>query len=326
MEAAHATYQEQIEGATKAVQDLIAEEHFIATSEWKRFTEKYKTLYDAIVILRREKEQRIDLVGYEAFWDAYSKTFVPTFRQEHNERAKGVWKERCSEYFDTLFAYPLDEQQRDSIVTLEDNTLVVSAAGSGKTSTIIGRTHFLVDQLKTDPNRILLISYTRKAAGELRDRLDYEGITCSTFHRLALDIIAENEGFMPTITKPDMLQQVFYDLLKDYTFKAAVVQYLLLFRNASKEEHDFKSPAEMYADRRKYGIQAPFGDMDGHIIYTKSEQELTICNILTILGVQFRYEEPFTMVMNDREHQQYKPDFTIYFKDKNGKPQKVYHS
>ena len=321
---AHALYGEQIYTATEDIKKTFAEEHFIATSEWNTFRERYKALHEAIGLLMTEQNPRIVAEQYEAFEKAYNQTSDEQNHAAHNARAKEIWKERCSEYFDTLFAYPLDEQQRESIVTLEDNTLVVSAAGSGKTSTIIGRTHYLVDQLDVDPNRILLISYTRKAAGELRDRLDYEGITCSTFHRLALDIIAENEGVMPTVAKPDMLQQVFYDLLQDYAFKAAVVQYLLLFRNASKDEHDYKNPAEMYADRRKYGIQAPFGDMDGHIIYTKSEQELTICNILTILGVQFRYEEPFAEVLNDKEHQQYKPDFTIHFKDKEGKQQKVY--
>ena len=324
LDAAQQTYDREIEEGVDKAQKLFAEEHYLATSEWKVFRERYEDLHKAIALLLAEKNPRIEVAQFGAFENAYNQTSDEQNRVAHNARAKEIWKERCAEYFDTLFAYPLDEQQRESIVTLEDNTLVVSAAGSGKTSTIIGRTHYLVDQLEVDPNRILLISYTRKAAGELRDRLDYEGITCSTFHRLALDIIAENEGVMPTIAKPDTLQQVFYDLLKDYTFKPAVVQYLLLFRNASKDEHDFKSPAEMYADRRKYGIQAPFGDMDGHIIYTKSEQELTICNILTILGVQFRYEEPFAEVVNDKEHQQYRPDFTIYFKDKEGKQQKVY--
>lgn len=323
-EKAFVLYNEQIEDAIRKAQKVFAEQHYIAAHEWKNFAEKYKPLYDAIVVLRREKEQRIDPVQYEPFWSTYSKTFVPSFRKEHNEQAKALCKQRCAEYFDTLFAYPLDEQQRDSIVTIEDNTLVVSAAGSGKTSTIIGKTHYLVDQLEINPNKILLISYTRKAAGELRDRLDYEGITCSTFHRLALDIIAEDTGIMPTICKPDLLQQVFYDLLEDKTFKSAVAQYLLLFRNASKEEHEFKTPAEMYADRRKYGIQAPFEDMDGHIIYTKSEQELTICTVLSILGVKYRYEEPYEIEVNDREHQRYKPDFSIYYKDKEGNKKRIY--
>ncbi|MCR5532801.1 MAG: UvrD-helicase domain-containing protein [Paludibacteraceae bacterium] len=317
-------YKAQIDDATAKVQKVFADQHYIAAHEWEKFVEKYKPLYDAIALLKAEKELRIDPVQFETFWNAYSQTFAPSFRKEHNEQAKTLCKQRCAEYFDTLFAYPLDDQQRDSIVTIEDNTLVVSAAGSGKTSTIIGKTHYLVDQLEVNPNKILLISYTRKAAGELRDRLDYEGITCSTFHRLALDIIAEETGIMPTIAKPDLLQQVFYDLLEDKTFKSAVAQYLLLFRNASKEEHEFKTPAEMYADRRKYGIQAPFEDMDGHIIYTKSEQELTICTVLSILGVKYRYEEPYEVEVNDREHQRYKPDFSIYYKDKDGYKHRIY--
>lgn len=324
VEQAIALYNEQIESTTEKVQKVFADDHYISAHEWDVFVEKYKPLYDAIVLFRREKLSQIDPTQYDTFWSAYSKTFVPSFRKEHNEQAKALCKQRCAEYFDTLFAYPLDEQQRDSIVTLEDNTLVVSAAGSGKTSTIIGKTHYLVDQVEINPNKILLISYTRKAAGELRDRLDYEGITCSTFHRLALDIIAEDTGIMPTICKPDLLQQVFYDLLEDKTFKSAVAQYLLLFRNASKEEHEFKSPAEMYADRRKYGIQAPFEDMDGHIIYTKSEQELTICTVFSILGVKYRYEEPYEIDVNDREHQRYKPDFSIYYKDAEGNKHRIY--
>lgn len=324
LEKATTLFNEQISAANEAAQQISAEQHYIATSEWENFSEEYKPLYDAITTLRREKEQRVSPEQYETFWSVYSKMFVPTFRKEHNDKAKEICKQNCSEYFDHLFAYPLDDQQRDSIVTIEDNTLVVSAAGSGKTSTIIGKTHYLVDKLEINPNRILLISYTRKAAGELRDRLDYEGITCSTFHRLALDIIAENTGIMPTICKPDMLQQIFYDLLNDFAFKSAVVQYLLLFRNASKDEHEFRTPAEMYADRRKYGIQAPFPDMDGHIIYTKSEQEMTICTIFSILGVQFRYEEPYEIAVNNREHQQYKPDFSIYYKDKDGNKKRIY--
>lgn len=324
LDEAFNTFNAQIDEALAKSGKVFAEQHYIATSEWGKFKEKYRALYDAIKLLTSEKEPRIESSQYSAFENAYSQTFDEQNRAIHNKHAKDLCKQRCSEYFDHLFAYPLDEQQRDSIVTMEDNTLVVSAAGSGKTSTIIGKTHYLVDQLEVDPNRILLISYTRKAAGELRDRLDYEGITCSTFHRLALDIIAEHNGVMPTICKPELIQEVFYDLLKDYTFKSAVVQYILLFHNASKEEHEYRTPAEMYADRRKYGIQAPFADMDGHVIYTKSEQELTICNVLAILGVQFRYEEPFADVINDKEHRQYKPDFTIHFKDKDGNPKVVY--
>lgn len=324
LDAAHGLFMSKIDEGTHKAVKIFADQHYIASSEWNKFKENYRDLYDAINVLKTEKEPRVSPEQYAEFESAYIQTRDAQIRLMHNNRAKELCKQRCAEYFDHLFAYPLDEQQRDSIVTIEDNTLVVSAAGSGKTSTIIGKTHYLVDQLEVNPNKILLISYTRKAAGELRDRLDYEGITCSTFHRLALDIIAEHEGIMPTICKPDLLQQVFYDMLNDRTFKAAVVQYIMLFHNASKDEHDYKNPAEMYADRRKYGIQAPFADMDGRIIYTKSEQELTICNILTILGVQFRYEEPYAEVVNDREHQQYKPDFSIYYKDQDGVQQRVY--
>lgn len=290
---------------------LQDETHYLSHNAWEQFVESnHEYEYVAKKYERQEYLQLLRTSTDEI--RAINGRFLEKALRTHRE------------YFDTLFRYPLDEQQRRAVLNGEDNTLVISAAGSGKTSTIIGKTRYLVEKEEINPNRILLISYTRKAAGELRDRLQYEGITCSTFHALAIDIIAQAEGRKPTICKPELVQQIFYDKLKDLTFKAAVVQYILLFRNAPKDEHDYNTPAEKYADRRKYGVQAPFKDMNGHIIYTKSEQEMMICTVLSILGVKFLYEEPYEYDMSDVEHHQYKPDFSIYYTDAEGKKQRVY--
>lgn len=95
--------------------------------------------------------------------------------------------------------YPLDEQQRRSIVSEEDNCLVVSSAGSGKTSSIVGKVKYLIEIKKVDPTRILLISYTNKAAAELTERMGIEGLRGYTFHKLALDLIGQQTGNKPSI-------------------------------------------------------------------------------------------------------------------------------
>ena len=88
---------------------------------------------------------------------------------------------------DTFLKYPLDAQQRRSIVTEEDNSLVVSSAGSGKTSSIVGKVKYLTEIKKADPKKILLISYTNKAAAELTERMNTPGLRGYTFHKLAID-------------------------------------------------------------------------------------------------------------------------------------------
>ena len=70
-------------------------------------------------------------------------------------------------------------------------------------------------------------------------------------------------------------------------------------------------------------LQALLPDMDGKQIYVRSEQEQKICFVLSSLGVQFRYEEPYEHPVADAMHSQYKPDFSIHFKC-DGKPQRLY--
>ena len=119
---------------------------------------------------------------------------------------------RCAQYFDTVLAYPLDAQQREAVVSLEDNVLVISSAGSGKTMTTVGKVRYLIDVQHVPAEKILLITFTRKAAESLSERLGEKKLKCRTFHKLALDIIGEATGEKPTITPPDFSVQVYHML------------------------------------------------------------------------------------------------------------------
>lgn len=218
-----------------------------------------------------------------------------------------------SQYFSTILSYPLDEQQRKAIVTDEDNALVISSAGSGKTSTIIGKSRYLVDCHNVDPSKILIITYTRKAAQELRDRLGNIDVTASTFHALAMSIIAEATNHKPTLAPASLLLNSFKELLNDPQYIASLLNYVVNLHSLMGLEHDYADSYTYFADRKKYGIQAIYPDMDGHIIFTRSEEEKRICSYLTELGVRFRYEEKYEHNTYTKEYKQYKPDFSIYY-------------
>lgn len=66
----------------------------------------------------------------------------------------------------------LDDEQKEAVTYNGEKPLVINAGpGSGKTRVIIERVVFLVKELKKDPSSILVITFTRKAASELKDRL-----------------------------------------------------------------------------------------------------------------------------------------------------------
>ena len=107
--------------------------------------------------------------------------------KQHNEEVITFLLDTHKEFFDHCLKYPLDKQQRRSIVSEEENCLVVSSAGSGKTSSIVGKVKYLTEIKKVNPQNILLISYTNKAAAELTERMGITGLRGYTFHKLALD-------------------------------------------------------------------------------------------------------------------------------------------
>jgi DNA helicase-2/ATP-dependent DNA helicase PcrA len=97
---------------------------------------------------------------------------------------------------DPLLA-PLTEEQRRAVTTTKRHVLVVAGPGSGKTRTIVHRTAWMVDRFGIPPQDIVLITFTTKAAQEMRERLGAllgeraEEILVSTFHAYGLRLLKQ---------------------------------------------------------------------------------------------------------------------------------------
>lgn len=237
--------------------------------------------------------------------------------KQHNEDVIRFLLDTNSDFFDHCLKYPLDKQQRRSIVSEEDNCLVVSSAGSGKTSSIIGKVKYLTEIKGVDPKRILLISYTNKAAAELTERMATNGLKGYTFHKLAIDIIGKATGTKPSICdNTDFLFiDIYHKLLDKSSFKKSIVEYFIDYQTNEADSEQFKNERrEQLSEQKNVRLKAMFPDMDGRAIYVRSEQEQKICFALSSLGVKFRYEEPYEHQLADEMRSQYRPDFSIYFK------------
>lgn len=230
------------------------------------------------------------------------------------------------EFFDHCLKYPLDKQQRRSIVSEEENCLVVSSAGSGKTSSIVGKVKYLTEIKKINPQNILLISYTNKAAAELTERMGIAGLRGYTFHKLALDIIGQTTGQKPSIYENTdaLFVKIYHELLNDKKFKKSVIEYFIDYQTPEKEWEKRKNERrQQLSEQKEVRLKATFPDMDGKTVYVRSEQEQKICFALSSLSVKFRYEEPYEHPLVDEMHSQYKPDFSIYF-EQGGETKRIY--
>ena len=246
--------------------------------------------------------------------------------KQHNEAVIKERLEKNREFFDHCLSYPLDEQQRRSIVSEEDNCLVVSSAGSGKTSSIVGKVKYLLERKGIDPEEILLISYTNKAAAELTDRMGVPGLRGYTFHKLALDLIGQVTGEKPSIcdNTDALFVRIYHNLLSDKRFQEAIVEYFVEYQIQQEEwEKRKQEHCDKLSELKSTRIKALLPDMDGNDIFVKSEQEQKICFALSSLGVKFRYEEPYEHHVANEMHSQYSPDFSIHY-EKKGLPKRLY--
>lgn len=89
----------------------------------------------------------------------------------------------------------LNEQQKKGIFTTQGPVLILAGAGSGKTSVLTRRIAYLIENAGVNPWSIMAITFTNKAAGEMRERVDNlvgfgsESIWVATFHSTCVRIL-----------------------------------------------------------------------------------------------------------------------------------------
>lgn len=92
----------------------------------------------------------------------------------------------------------LNDRQKEAVLYNEGPLLIIAGAGAGKTKTLTTKITYIIEELHESPYSILAITFTNKAAKEMKDRIyasigsEAKKLTVSTFHSFGLKLLREN--------------------------------------------------------------------------------------------------------------------------------------
>lgn len=135
----------------------------------------------------------------------------------HNQQYTRRMLERYSDFFTGIESAPLNPAQVRAVVNGEKSLLVLAGAGSGKTSVLVARAGWLLMRGESTADQILLLSFGRKAAQEMNERiaerLHTSDIAAKTFHAVALYILSRSGCKTPVLTTLESDTQARYRVL-----------------------------------------------------------------------------------------------------------------
>lgn len=319
-------YKSRLHSVSKAVRQFSAYLDFINGYFTNYQLTVWKTQNDSLYREIKDRPfENIQLQGDEVKTIKMFLYFFSSSKSLITERNNNFVKEELKNYnrfFDNIEGRKLDNQQRTSIVTDEDNNIIIAGAGSGKTTTTVGKVSYVIDRYKINPNEILLISFTNKSAQDLRDRIKIDGVEAKTFHKFGKDVIAEVEGRQPSIFdenqfKP-LLTRYFSELIQNENYMRKVTKYFTDFLKPAKPQSEFENQGDYIQylkdqNFRSYKLkEVPVrGRMTYKMEVVKSIEECKIANFFLFNGINYEYEYPYEHETATQVHRQYKPDFTI---------------
>jgi len=209
----------------------------------------------------------------------------------------------------------LNPQQREAAEQTEGPLLILAGAGSGKTRVIVHRIAHLIESLHVPPYRIMAVTFTNKAAEEMRERIGRlisaeksRGLLVSTFHSAGLRILRRHIhhlGYKNDFVVYDSADQL--ALVKSCMASLTINEDLYTPRSINARistlKHQLIAPDQFEAGAAQYGLDAAIRK-----VYPLYQERLTILQGLDfddLIGLTIRLFEEVPEVLGlyrDRLH------------------------
>lgn len=318
---------EEVNNYLNKYKKFMTKDIYITSNMYDTFTNKYKYLYDCLDKNTCEYKNILKIINDKN-----------KLLRKHNRKYVDNKLIKYKSYFDNMFNdinknIILDKSQREAIICDEDNLLVLSGAGSGKTTTISAKVKYLIDIKNIKPDKICVITFTKKAKEELDYKINKifnSNVDIYTFHSLGLKIIKyyyKNKDI--DIIDEKGQYKIICDYIKNNLFKDK--DKFSLFFEAFKNKTSFSEEYKLfdnYYDYHNYMYKRKYINsnttMDNYIKeqakrrrnylktlngeYCKSKEEVDIANFLYLNNIDYQYEKSYKKLDNLKI---YKPDFYI---------------
>lgn len=318
---------EEVNNYLEKYKKFMTKDIYITSNMYDTFTNKYKYLYDCLDKNTCEYKNILKIINDKN-----------KLLRKHNRKYVDNKLIKYKFYFDNMFNdinknIILDKSQREAIICDEDNLLVLSGAGSGKTTTISAKVKYLIDVKNIKPDKICVITFTKKAKEELDYKINKifnSNVDIYTFHSLGLKIIKyyyKNKDI--DIIDEKGQYKIICDYIKNNLFKDK--DKFSLFFEAFKNKTSFSEEYKLfdnYYDYHNYMYKRKYINsnttMDNYIKeqakrrrnylktlngeYCKSKEEVDIANFLYLNNIDYQYEKSYKKLDNLKI---YKPDFYI---------------
>ena len=226
--------------------------------------------------------------------------------------------------------YGLNDRQIEAIKALDGPMLVLAGAGSGKTKVLTTKVAYLLEERDVSPKNILAITFTNKAAREMKDRVfsligrEAFLIQISTFHSFGLKILKENYDLLGyesnfTILDASDSETVIKKIMKDYDIDSSKYNYRAIKSSISSNKNEMVSVEGF----KKF----VYNDYDEVVlkVYEEYEKELQRSNAidfddLLILPLKLfnehkevlqKYQEQYKYVFIDEYQDTNKPQYIL---------------
>lgn len=224
----------------------------------------------------------------------------------------------------------LNDRQKEVVVNTDGPMLILAGAGSGKTKVLTTKVAYLIEEKNIDPNNILAITFTNKAAKEMKERIfKLEGnsafyIQISTFHSFGLKILKENCELLGyeknfTILDSDDSLSIIKKIMKELNIDANKYNPKAIKNVISNNKNEIIDP-----EKYSLYVNTDFDEITLEV-YRKYEKSLKINNAvdfddLLILplklfnnnpGVLQKYQEKYKYVFIDEYQDTNEPQYIL---------------
>jgi len=244
-------------------------DHYIPETVSKNIFEKLKQFesirknLNPAFLKENENEQLVQIVS-----DAKK---IPPVLNDKNQSfySKMIFKNQ------SLFS-SLNQEQKEAVLKEAKHHLVIAGAGSGKTTVLLRRIIYLIQEKKVSPEKILALTYTKNAASVMEQRIEKEfglKVKIKTFHAFAYEVFQSEISARPKIFTGELesyLSENFDLFMESPVFSASFFDFLLSFYDEEKKETDFQDARhyQFYLKSKSYQT------LRGEIVKSKKEKKI----------------------------------------------------